>query len=104
MAIHVGIEHCTRYLYDRPVVHAPYFEQVENGPRLRAWVDGIDRRPQKIAPFLFGLNARLQRDIAYTVRMDPGVATSETTLEKALGSCRDTSWLLVQALRRLGLA
>jgi uncharacterized protein (DUF2126 family)/transglutaminase-like putative cysteine protease len=83
---------------------APYFECVEDGPRLRAWVDKVDRRPQKIVPFLVGLNARLQRDIAYTVRMDPGVATCETTLEKALGSCRDTGWLLVQALRRLGLA
>ena len=82
----------------------PYLELVEGGPRLLEWVRAVDRRPQKIIPFLVGLNTRLQRDIGYTVRMDPGVATCEETLERATGSCRDTGWLLVQALRHLGLA
>src|SRR5262245_31011642 len=83
---------------------APYLEVAEDGPRLRDWVGRVDRRLQKIVPFLVGLNARLQREIAYTVRMDPGVAACEETLDRATGSCRDTSWLLVQALRHLGLA
>jgi uncharacterized protein (DUF2126 family)/transglutaminase-like putative cysteine protease len=54
--------------------------------------------------FLVAINQRLQGDIAYLLRMEPGVQTPEATLEKRSGSCRDTGWLLVQILREMGLA
>jgi len=74
------------------------------GPRFEAFLASIDRTPKNTVNFVVDLNARLQREIGYIVRLEPGVQTPEETLEKAKGSCRDTGWLLVQTLRHLGLA
>jgi len=82
----------------------PYFEITEQGPLLRRWLASVSRKPQPIVDFLVGLNQRLQQDINYSIRLDPGIQTCEQTLGKALGSCRDSGWLLVQILRHLGLA
>ena len=83
---------------------APYLDKEEVGPRLGALVASIPRKQDNTVNFLVELNQRLQRDIRYVVRMDPGVQTPEETLAAASGSCRDTAWLLVQILRHLGLA
>jgi uncharacterized protein (DUF2126 family) len=83
---------------------APYLEIEESGLLLQLMLAGVDRGQKRIVDFLVGLNQDLQRKIAYTIRLDPGVQSCEETLEKCLGSCRDTGWLLVQMLRHLGLA
>ena len=87
---------------------AVYLEADEPGPLLAEWmhdrVGDIRREGMRTIDFLVELNRRLNQDIAYTTRMEPGVQTPEETLEKALGSCRDSGWLLVQILRRVGLA
>ncbi len=83
---------------------APYLEIKENGPRLLNWLAGVDRSPNQIVDFLVDLNQKLWRDLDYTIRLEPGIQSCEETLEKALGSCRDSGWLLVQILRHLGLA
>lgn len=73
-------------------------------PALSRFLDGIDKRPRNTVTFVTELNARLQQAIAYIVRMEPGVWTPEETLTNAKGSCRDSSWLLVNILRHLGFA
>ncbi len=74
------------------------------GPKLEAFMAPIDRSKQTTIDFLVGLNQRVQNHIQYLVRMEPGVQTCEETLTLGCGSCRDSAWLLVQIMRRLGLA
>ncbi|MBZ9762201.1 transglutaminase family protein [Mesorhizobium sp. CA8] len=74
------------------------------GPLLSKFLASIDRSPRNTVNFLVDLNARLQREIAYIVRMETGVYSPEETLAAGKGSCRDSSWLLVQILRNLGIA
>ncbi|WP_068116972.1 DUF2126 domain-containing protein [Tropicimonas marinistellae] len=75
------------------------------GPKLQALLKSIDRKGEpKTVDFLVALNHRLEKMIDYVIRMEPGVQTPEETLTVRKGSCRDTSWLLVQVLRHLGIA
>lgn len=74
------------------------------GERLSAFLSGVDRFRQRTIDMVVGLNARLQKEIGYVIRMEPGVQLPEETLGLARGSCRDSSWLLVQILRNLGFA
>lgn len=74
------------------------------GPLLQAFLDGIDKTPMNTVNFVTAINGAIQRHVDYIVRLEPGVWTPEQTLGNKQGSCRDSSWLLVQVLRHLGLA
>ncbi|MEF2070527.1 DUF2126 domain-containing protein [Consotaella aegiceratis] len=82
----------------------PYLEREPAGPLLQAFLADLDRSEKNTVNFLVGLNQVLEQRIDYLIRMEPGVQTPEETLAKNSGSCRDTSWLLVQILRHLGFA
>jgi uncharacterized protein (DUF2126 family)/transglutaminase-like putative cysteine protease len=83
---------------------APYLALEPLTPRVKDYLDRIDRTPRATIDFLVALNQQLQRDVKYLIRLEPGVQAPEETLEKGSGSCRDSGWLLVQLLRRMGLA
>ncbi|MGR3568111.1 MAG: transglutaminase family protein [Pseudooceanicola nanhaiensis] len=74
------------------------------GPRLAVFLKTLPRDHERTVDFLVSLNAHVANHVEYTIRMEPGVQTPEETLERVSGSCRDSSWLLVQCLRNLGFA
>jgi uncharacterized protein (DUF2126 family)/transglutaminase-like putative cysteine protease len=82
----------------------PYLETSLPGPLLLDLLDEIPREPTPTIDFLVSINRLIQRKVGYVIRMEPGIQSCDETLGKAMGSCRDSAWLLVQVFRHLGIA
>jgi len=87
----------------------PYLSAERSGPRFEAFL--ADFRSQAMqaenantVSLLLGLNRKVRDEIKYETRFEHGIQSSEVTLERLSGSCRDSAWLMVQALRNLGIA
>jgi uncharacterized protein (DUF2126 family)/transglutaminase-like putative cysteine protease len=83
---------------------SPYLKVRESGPRLMEWLGTISRERRRTIDFLVDVNSRLNQALGYVIRLEAGVQTCEQTFEIGKGSCRDFSYLLVQAFRHLGVA
>jgi len=82
----------------------PFCKLVPPGPLLAGLLAEVPRTKRRTIDMLVDLNRRVQERVGYIVRMEPGVWDPEHTLAQAKGSCRDSAWLLVHALRHLGYA
>jgi uncharacterized protein (DUF2126 family) len=94
------------FAYDPALSHelAPYLLKQAPTREFARYLEATPRTATPTVDFLVALNRRVQEDVRYLIRMEPGVQTPEETLVKAAGSCRDSTWLLVQLFRHLGLA
>ncbi|MGN6684089.1 MAG: transglutaminase family protein, partial [Devosia sp.] len=81
-----------------------YMRPQPAGPLLAEFLKAVDRTPRNTVTFVTELNALVQRSVGYIVRLETGVFEPDETLARAQGSCRDSGWLLVEALRHLGFA
>ena len=82
----------------------PYRPVDPAGPLLHAFLENLSNEKRGTIGFLVDLNRKVRDQVGYETRMNPGVQTCEETLERRMGSCRDSAWLLVQILRHLGFA
>lgn len=100
--------HATSYpFYYQPEIQRelePYYSHVDLSPATAQFVSQIDTTKRSTVDFLRRVLEQIRNTIEYTARTEPGVQTCEETLTTKTGSCRDSSWLLVEVLRSVGLA
>ena len=92
---------------------APYLALPPSGPLVDEFLHTFKRgmlpgTPAAEGPrtidLLVALNRAVKERVGYLIRLEAGVQTPEETLSRGTGSCRDSAWLLVALLRRIGLA
>jgi uncharacterized protein (DUF2126 family)/transglutaminase-like putative cysteine protease len=82
----------------------PYLIVDPPGPLLLTFIETCRTQRTGTVNLLLTLNRKVRDEIGYVNRLEHGIQTSEETLQKRSGSCRDSAWLLVECLRNLGIA
>ena len=87
---------------------AIYLQSEIQEPELLQWVQQIQK--EAISPdmstvdMLVAINQFVANRVGYVIRMEPGIQSCSQTIQSEKGSCRDSSFLLMHILRKLGLA
>ncbi|XOV80344.1 MAG: DUF2126 domain-containing protein [Aestuariibacter sp.] len=95
------------FKYDKRLINdlGPYLEKQPAPEQLQAIIKQLKTaKPIATVDYLVKVNQFVYELIEYGIRLEQGVQSVEETLTKKSGSCRDSSWLLVQLFRHLGLA
>jgi len=87
---------------DRAIL-APYMQAPAEGPGFEAWIADLPARDYTLDR-LVAINQAITERITYVRREEEGLLDTEGVLARGAGSCRDTGWLMVETLRRLGIA
>ncbi len=82
---------------------APFLSPERLDPQVAAWLEEVPTEGY-VTDWLVALNRKVAADVGYVLRFDPGIQTPAETLSLRKGSCRDSAWLLVAALRARGFA
>ena len=82
---------------------APFLAVAATEPEIERFLARVPSETGTVS-FLVALNAQVRSEIDYRTRLEAGTQTPAETLRIRSGSCRDSAWLLVQVLRRLGFA
>ena len=81
----------------------PFLRRPELGARARIFADA--HRPEGyLIDYLVAVNRDVAETVRYIIRNEPGIQSSEETLQIGSGSCRDSALLLVDILRHHGFA
>lgn len=83
---------------------AAYFDPAPAGPRFSDFLNGLPKSGEDTVGFLVALNKAVGQAVSHVRRYEQGTLDPETVLKAGQGACRDSSWLLVEALRHRGFA
>ena len=93
-----------RYAPDQLKDLRPYLRKLSRGKAFTDFAAATPVQTGRTIDWLVALNGFVASQIDYTIRLEPGVQSPTVTIQKALGSCRDSAWLLVALLREFGYA
>ncbi len=83
----------------------PYLIKQRSSAQFDAFVKSLPIKDgMTMNDFMMSVNKAVYDAIDYNIRLEPGVQSPGETLKLGTGSCRDSAWLLVHIMRRLGIA